>query len=241
MTKNCTPQWDVQIYPTSILEFELGLTFVEEMHLVSEHLKQHCLTQLKDGYRVLALTHSPASNLTRISWLRSDELNFDDVLVTFVNTGTRCAIVVDAIACAAEPSTVVALLTRINRLCLKGSGIDVISVLMPSAWKDEFLAMEPIAQAYSESVKEDAIYQAEAARSMNSNSTEVAPTFHKAQTAASDSSVTARVHLAGLAMQAFINANPACIEQDMFRKAVGIADQLLLELSLPKEDYGVAP
>lgn len=232
------PKHDVLIYPTNTLEFEMGVFCVEEADVMSELLTQHYHTHLKDGYRVIVLTDCCANTTKSMMRLSAIDHHFDEALVKFVNSGSRCAFVVDAQACAADPRGLAALLEKINRLCIAGPGIDVISVLVPKDWKDEFLATAPVAQALAESTADDEKHQAACAAN-----TAVLPTPKASRVLSADflnAPVTARVHLAGEAMKVLLHANPEDINDNMFKRAVEIADHMLFALNASFTEHGAA-
>lgn len=235
------PKEDLQIYPTSVLEFEITLHYVEDGEAAILKLKDQCKLLLADRYRVLALTDCYESGLKHLVRLNVSDTDFDEALVRFVNNDGRCAIVIDSLSSVQSPDALAALLGRINSLCKDGGGIDWIAVLVRKDWMDVLLATDPVASAHAESLVDDLKYREEQKANQQlvnpSSSTDFIGLNNKPIIGA-DLPVSARVHLAGVALSALINGNPQSINEAMFDKAVDIADQMLLALASSRSDHG---
>lgn len=242
MTKDKKPSPDVSIYPTTVLEFEIEVVCVADESSSVLMLGQKHQLIYSAGNRVLVLTELKVAEVKHMLCLNAKAAEFDTSLVAFVNTVGRCAIVVDGCSGDFSPKAIAELLEKINALCSTGGGIDLISVLLPEHWKDEFLAASPVAQALAESKAEDLKYQAEiAAEKLKAEPVTISEprAFHDMPITGADGPVTARVHLAGVVLQALIAANPKSINEDMLDKAVETADLMLLTLEMSRAAHGV--
>lgn len=241
MTGNKHPKEDHQIYPTSVLEFEITMHYVEDAEAAILKLKDQSKSLLAERYRVLVLTDCCESGLKHLDRLNVLDTDFDEALVSFVNNDGRCAIVIDSLSSAESPNTLAALLGRINSLCKDGGGIDLIAVLVKKDWMDVLLATYPVASANAESLADDLKYREEQKANQQLLSPSTATDSigcNSMSITGADLPVSARVHLAGVALSALINGNPQSLNVAMFDKAVDIADQMLLALAFSRSGHG---